>query len=62
MINFQKLWDTYPTIQGDKAPCKTDGVKNFQLTDWRTWFVISSTFNLGGNFSKSKEIWFWEIQ
>lgn len=168
MINFQKLWDTYPTIQGDKAPCKTDGVKNFQdqcairlgaalsnngvkttslvpksrhcwhhevseghifaaeelatglmkfsipgiakkadvdpstfqndlsgkkgivffkdfwqrdgetyrnrsgdhidlwngsrLTDWRTWFVISSTFNLGGNFSKSKEIWFGEIQ
>lgn len=167
-MEFQKLWDNYPTIQGDKAPCRTDGIKNFQdqcairlgaalssngvkttnlvpkarhcwyhntsdghilaaeelasgltnysmpgvshkesvnpatyqkelagrkgiiffkdfwqrdgeiyrnrsgdhidlwngsrLTDWRTWFFISSTFNLGGNYSKSKEIWFWEVQ
>ncbi len=168
MVKFQKLWDSHPNIQGDKAPCKTNGVKNFQdqcairlgtalssngvkttnlvpkvrhcwhhetseghvlaaeelangllkypilgiakkievgsgtfqktlsnkkgivffkdfwqrdgenfrnrsgdhidlwngsrLTDWRTWFLISSTFNLGGNYSKSKEIWFWGVQ
>ena len=30
MIKFQKLWDSYPTIQGDKAPCKTKGEKNFE--------------------------------
>jgi hypothetical protein len=168
MITFQKLWDSYPTIQGDKAPCKTQGKKNFddqcairlgaaladngvkttnlvpksrhcwhhdvneghvlaaeelalglarypiggiqrkieispdtfqkdisgkkgivffkdfwtrngenfrnrsgdhidlwngsRLTDWRTWFLISSTFNTGGTYSKSKEVWFWRVQ
>lgn len=167
MIKFTKLWESYPTIQGDKAPCKTNGKKNFEdqcairlgvalassgvkttnlvpkgrhcwhhessqghvlaaeelanglarfpiggiqkkikidpatfqkdisgkkgiiffkdfwtrngenfrnrsgdhidlwngsrLTDWRTWFLISSTFNTGGNYSKSKEIWFWRV-
>ena len=167
MITFQKLWDAYPTIQGDTAPCKTDDKKNFEdqcairlgvalarngvqttnlvptgrhcwqhetneghvlaaeelangllkfpiagvqrkidinpttfqkeivdkkgivffkdfwtrngesfrnrsgdhidlwngnrLTDWRTWFLISSTFNTGGNYNKSKQIWFWSV-
>lgn len=167
MITFQELWKAYPTVQGDKSPCKTDGKKNFEdqcairlgtalsrngvdttnlvpkgrhcwhhessqghvlaaeelanglvrfpiagvhkclkidpntfqkdisgkngiiffkdfwarsgesfrnrsgdhidlwngsrLTDWRTWFLISATFNLGGNYSKSKEVWFWRV-
>lgn len=30
MIKFKELWDSYPTIQGEKAPCKTDGKKNFE--------------------------------
>ncbi|MGL6314486.1 T6SS effector amidase Tae4 family protein [Vibrio sp. WXL103] len=30
-----------------------------RLTDWRTWPLISSTFNKGRNYSKSKGIWFW---
>lgn len=30
MIKFEKIWEAYPTIQGDKAPCKTDGKKNFE--------------------------------
>ena len=167
MIQFQKFWESYPTIQGDKAPCKTNGKKNFEdqcairlgaalaknwvkttnlvpkgrhcwkheaveghvlaaeelanglarfpiggiqkkididpstfqkdiagkrgiiffkdfwtrngesfrnrsgdhidlwngsrLTDWRTWFLISTTLNTGGNYGKSKEIWFWRV-
>lgn len=167
MIKFQKLWEAYPTIQGDKTPCKTNGIVNFsdqcairlgaalakngvkttnlvtkgrhcwqhetseghilaaeelanglarfpiggvqrkielatdsfqkeiagkkgiiffkdfwtrdgesfrnrsgdhidlwngsRLTDWRTWFLISATFNTGGTYSKSKEIWFWRM-
>lgn len=167
MLTFQKLWDSYPTIQGDKAPCKKNGKKNFEdqcairlgvalaqngvktlnlvpksrhcwhhevkeghilaaeelanglskfpiggvqkkidlepstfqkdiagksgiiffkdfytrngesfrnrsgdhidlwngsrLTDWQTWFLISSAFNIGGDYKKSKEIWFWRV-
>jgi len=167
VINFKNLWDAYPTIQGEKAPCKTNGKKNFEdqcairlgaalanngvktinlvpkgrhcwhhetseghilaaeemasglsrfpiagiqnkteidpktfqddisgkkgivffkdfwtrsgesfgnrsgdhidlwdgnrLTDWRTWFLISSVFNTGGNYKKSKKIWFWRV-
>ena len=167
MVKFKGLWDRYPTIQGEKAPCKTDGKINFEdqcairlgaclaanginttnlvnskrhcwhhdsseghvlaaeelanglarypipgvqklvrvnprdyqkdlfgkkgiiffkdfwlrngesfrnrsgdhidlwnstrLTDWRTWFMISSTFNVGGSYGKSKEIWFWRV-
>ncbi|GGB22292.1 T6SS effector amidase Tae4 family protein [Agarivorans gilvus] len=168
MIKFEELWENYPTIQGEKAPCRTNGEKNFsdqcairmgsclaangvdttklvsrkrhcwhhelshghvlaaeelanglsrnrisgidkkvlvdplsfqktisgksgiiffkdfwnrsgetfrnrtgdhidlwngsRLTDWRTWFFISSTFNTGGDYSKSKEIWFWRVK
>jgi len=167
VIKFQQLWDSYPTIQGDKTPCKTNGKTNFddqcairlgaalakngvkttnlvtkgrhcwqhdiseghvlaaeelanglarfhiggiqkkieinpssfqkdlvgkkgiiffkdfwarngesvrnrsgdhidlwngsRLTDWRTWFLISATFNTGGTYSRSKEIWFWRV-
>lgn len=168
MITFEKLWNSYPTINGEKAPCQTNGVKNFsdqcairlgvalascgvvtsklvptkrhcwqhqaneghilaaeelanglmkanipgigallkinpdtfqndlsgkkgiiffkdfwarkgeefdqrsgdhidlwnlnRMSDWRTWFFISSTFNTGGSYSKSKAVWFWEIK
>ncbi|WP_281555998.1 T6SS effector amidase Tae4 family protein [Thalassomonas sp. RHCl1] len=164
MLKFKELWNKHPTIQGDDAPCRTNGEKNFlnqcairmgaclasngvdtlnlvskdrhcwhhnissghvlsaeelargldrnpisglekkasvdplsyqktisgktgiifcknfwkrpgetfrnrsgdhidlwngsRLTDWRTWFIISATFNTGGNYGKSKEIWF----
>lgn len=167
MGNFQRFWDTHPTIQGNNSPCETDGKKNFEdqcairlgvclaangvrttklviakrhcwhhdtkeghvlaaeelalglarehipgvqkrlkvdsknfqrelfmkkgiiffkdywtrkgekfrnrsgdhidlwdgqrLTDWRTWFLISSVLNIGGPYAKSKEIWFWRI-
>jgi hypothetical protein len=167
VIKFQQLWDSYPTIQGDKTPCTTNGKTNFDdqcairlgsalakngvkttnlvpkgrhcwqhdiseghvlaaeelanglarfhiggiqkkieinpstfqkdligkkgiiffkdfwtrngesfrnrsgdhidlwngspLTDWRTWFLMSATFNTGGTYSRSKEIWFWRV-
>lgn len=168
MLRFKQLWDNYPTIQGEKAPCRTGGKKNFddqcairvgsslascgvdtltlvrkqrhcwhhkpslghvlaaeelahglskkkitgigamkkvdpaefpslltgktgviffkdfwartgesfaqrsgdhidlwrksRLTDWRTWFMISRMLNSSGNYSNSKEVWFWEVQ
>jgi hypothetical protein len=30
VIKFQNLWEAYPTIQGDQAPCKTNGKKSFE--------------------------------
>lgn len=29
MLEFKKMWENYPTIQGESAPCKTNGKKNF---------------------------------
>lgn len=29
MITFKKLWDNYPGLNGNPAPCKTKGKKNF---------------------------------
>lgn len=29
MIKFKALWESHPTINGDKNPCSTNGKKNF---------------------------------
>ncbi len=29
MLKFDKMWESYPTIQGEKTPCKTNGNINF---------------------------------
>lgn len=35
--------------------------KKDRLSDWRTWFMISRVLNTSGNYSNSKEVWFWEV-
>jgi len=29
MITFKKLWESHPSINGEKNPCTTNGKKNF---------------------------------
>jgi hypothetical protein len=65
IIFFKDFWQR--TVNGNKETFRNrsgdhiDLWNGSRLTDWRTWFAISSVLNTGGVYGKSKEIWFWRV-
>jgi hypothetical protein len=67
IIFFKDFWQRTNTKTGKKESYRNrsgdhiDLWNGSRLTDWKTWFLISSTLNTNGAYGKSKEIWFWRI-
>jgi hypothetical protein len=62
IIFFKDFWSRDGENFRNRSGDHIDLWNGSRLTDWKTWFMISGLFNAGGNYSKSKEIWFWEVK
>ncbi|MGR5150039.1 type VI secretion system amidase effector protein Tae4 [Photobacterium alginatilyticum] len=62
IIFFKDFWARDNELFRNRTGDHIDLWNGSRLSDWRTWFMISSVFNAGSNYAKSKEIWFWSVK
>lgn len=62
IIFFKDFWARTGEDVVQRSGDHIDLWKKDRLTDWRTWFMISRVLSTSGNYSKSKEVWFWEVK
>lgn len=62
IIFFKDFWARTGEDPALQSGDHIDLWKKNRLTNWKTWFSISRVFEFSGDYSKSKEVWFWEIK
>ncbi len=62
IIFFKDFWVRTGEDFSQRSGDHIDLWKNNRLTNWKTWFLISSSLGFSGDYAKSKEVWFWEIK
>jgi hypothetical protein len=62
IIFFKDFWVRTNEAFASRSGDHIDLWNKNRLTDWKTWFLISTVFNTSGDYSDSKEVWFWEVQ